>query len=208
MNKGLVILIVAAIVGFAGFRLYKDWGARRGLSTPINRWITFTPQNKKFQVSLPTAPRYVDEVLPIPNSDKKQGYQIYAAQEMDGAVYMISIASYPADYDTSNKQELLNNLVDELLKKHDVKTILSRKKGTTQEGRDFQELVLTNNGLDIRGKAIVGDDKTIYVLIYTGPPDNFSIDEYTHFIDSFKILPQNHPAANQGEKIEKINTKH
>lgn len=208
MNKGLVILIVAAIVGFAGFRLYRDWNVHRGLSTPIDHWINFSPPNKKFQVSLPTAPHYVDQVLPIPNSDKKQGYQIYASEEMDGSIYMISIATYPADYDTSNKKELLNNLVDELLKKHDVKTILSRNKGTTPEGRDFQELVLDNNGLDIHGKAIVGDDKTIYVLIYTGQPANFSIDEYEHFIDSFKILPQNPSSANQTDKTEEINTKH
>lgn len=190
MNKGLVFLVVIAIVGFAGYRIFKDWGSHHGLSTPDKHWIQFIPPNHKFQVAFPTSPHYVEDKLPIPESDKKRGYQIYASEEMDSSVYMLSIVSYPSDYDTSKEIEVLNKLVDELIKKHDVKSIKSRTNGTW-EGKIAQEVALINKGMEVRGKAIFGDDKTIYVLVYSGPQDNFSEDEYRHFVDSFHLLPHN-----------------
>ena len=119
---------------------------------------------------------------------------MYVSEKLDGTAMMVSLITYPPDYNLKNTQQLFREIVDELL----VGNRENRLEDFTLEevkgypGARFQ---IQNSQLQIKGKEfLVGN--TLYLLNYIATKQAFREEEYTHFVDSFvltKALPKMPP---------------
>jgi hypothetical protein len=155
---------------------------------PYVDWREFIPQSGKFKVDLPAVPQYAKEAVAIPNTDKKRRYEMYASEKLNGSIFMISLITYPSEFDTSNAKEMLHSVIDEL--------VTSNPNGRLTEIRDttFQTLPsidfqLLNNDFHIQGKDFMINN-TIYLLTYVSKKDEIDQKDYRHFIESFDLLPR------------------
>ena len=110
---------------------------------------------------------------------------MFVSEKMDGALFMISLITYPADYNTSNTRQLLRDVIDEMVKSNQDNTLNSIKdtKFLNFSAFDFN---VTNKDYGVDGKAFI-QNKTIYLLTYIAKNSAFDEKEYQHFLDSFQL---------------------
>lgn len=158
------------------------------LANPVEfaSWREFIPQSGLFQVKLPQPPQYAKDFLPIPSSDQKRRYDIYASEKIDGTLFLISVITYPEEAELSFADDMLQQTVEELLhSKPDNKlTKISDTIFQKIPGRDFS---IDNREFHVEGKVIMVN-KTLYVLSYITRKGDFNAKEYQYFIDSFELL--------------------
>lgn len=152
---------------------------------PFADWHVYTPEPGLFQVSLPAPPQAAHSQVAIPKSDKMRHYQMYVSEKLDGTAMMISLITYPTDYNLKNTQQLFREIVDELLVGNRENRLedfsLEEIKG--YPGARFQ---IQNPQLKIQGREfLVGN--TLYLLNYVATKQAFQEDEFTHFLDSFSL---------------------
>lgn len=149
-------------------------------------WREFTPQTKKFKVSLPAVPQAAHETVDIPNSDKKRFYEMYVSQKLNGAIFMVSLITYPPDYSISDPHALLKEVIDEMAKTNPNNHLdkLTDKQFLNQPAYEFN---LTNSDFGVEGMAFLAG-KTAYLLTYISKNSAFNEDEYKHFISTFQLI--------------------
>lgn len=151
-------------------------------------WKEFRPASGKFQVTLPSTPRYVKDMIPVPNSDKKRLYEIYVSEKLDGTVFMISAITYPSEMNTEDNETILKGMVDELMLAQPESKLSALYKAEHQ-AKPAYNFDIDNNDFKIHGKTfLVG--KTLYVLSSIFLKDNDVREEYDFFVDSFVLLPE------------------
>lgn len=162
-------------------------------------WREFTAQTGKFEVLLPAAPQYAKEAVPIPNmEDKKRRYEMYVSEKMNSTIFMVSLITYPSDFDMSNIDEMLHSAVDEMMQTNP-KNRLTKNEDSQFNGNQALDFEIDNMEYHIAGKVfLVG--KTVYLLTYIAKDDNFNLKEYEHFIDSFKLLNGKEEAQSASQK--------
>ena len=151
-------------------------------------WREFTPPSGRFEVQLPTTPQYAKDAVAIPNTNTKRRYEMFVSEKIDGTLFMISVITYPKEVDTSNAQEMLRGVTEELMHSNPLNRLINLENSSyqTHPAVDFDML---SPQFKVQGKALM-DDKTIYVLSYAARKDDFDTSEYQHFIDSFVIKPK------------------
>ncbi len=151
-------------------------------------WREFTPPSGRFEVQIPATPQYAKDAVAIPNTNTKRRYEMFASEKIDGTLFMISMITYPKEVDTSNTQEMLRGIVDELMHSNPLNRLINLENSSyqTHPAIDFD---MISPQFKVQGKALI-DDKTIYVLSYAARKDDFDTSEYQHFIDSFVLKPK------------------
>lgn len=157
---------------------------------PFADWREFEDQSKRFQVTLPAPPQFVKESVSIPHTaDQKRLYEIFVSQQLSGPLFTISIITYPKDFDTSDKKQLLQETLDETMAaKPDNK--LKEKNDVTFQGYPAIDFEFTNPKFNFKGKAFIVN-KSIFLLMYVANSKDFNLKEYEHFISTFKMPPNN-----------------
>lgn len=153
---------------------------------PYADWREFVARSGKFKVLLPAVPQYAKEAVDIPNMNKKRQYEMYVSEKINGTIFLISLITYPSDVDTSNTQEMLHGIVEEMMGSKPGNQLISEKAETFDHypATDFS---IRNKETNIQGKAFM-INKTIYLLTYIAKKADFEEGEYQHFIDSFQLL--------------------
>lgn len=165
-------------------------------AAPFSDWREFAQSNNKFTVVLPVVPQNATEAVPIPNSDKKRDYDMYVSEQLNGTIYMISLITYPNDYNTNDEVPLLHTIVDEMMTTNP-NNQLSDIKDETFQGHKAVVYTIKNKEITIKGKSFI-DGKTLYILNYMAKNPDFTESEYEHFINSFKLGPAKVPPATAG----------
>lgn len=198
MTKSTIFLISFALlvgVAYLGIQSQKDWKAlsttTAGFSASeqnlFSDWKEFTPPSGSFKVLMPALPQYAKDSVAIPETDKKRRYEIFASEKIDGTLFMVSVITYPPDVDTTNTQNMLKGIVEELMhsKKDNRLKEINQNMHANYESLDFN---FESKEFEIRGRVFMVD-KTLYVLTYIVRKADFDQAEYKHFIDSFHLLP-------------------
>lgn len=200
MSRFGVILVCLAVVaagifyltqqtnrsGVAGSQSSSDQNAE---AETFPKWKEFEPKSGLFKVLLPHPPHYAKDLVPIPDSDKKRRYDMYASEKIDGTLFMITVITYPAEVDMTDSHEILQQIVNELKHSKSDNQITNLKDGffQTHPAVDF---TINNKEIQVEGKAfIVGN--TVFVLSYVVKEDHFDPVEYQEYIDSFQLTPKN-----------------
>lgn len=172
--------------GIAGSATSSDKNTE---SEAFATWKEFEPKSGLFKVMLPHLPQYAKDLVPIPGSDKKRRYDMYASEKIDGTLFLISAITYPPEVDMTDSHEILKQIVEELKNSKSDNQITNLKDSLfkTYHAEDF---TIINKELQVEGKAfIVGN--TVFVLSYVVKEDHFDSSEYQHYIDSFQLNPKN-----------------
>lgn len=190
MNKAFLVTIAALLAGglaYLGFDRITSKG-----ESPVmlkEQWEEYTPTSGRFTVFLPGIPQYVRDVVDIPDTKLKRYYEVYASEEKDSTVYMISVITYPKEFDTKNPEELLDGIIREFsASRPDNK--LGNVEKNHQEIPPNSDFTIENGEFTIKGHALV-KDQTMIVLSCIAPKDLFNEKEYEMFIKSFKLLNTN-----------------
>lgn len=153
----------------------------------FSRWHTFSPQSELFSVSFPYKPHYGKEILPIPGSDLKRRYDMYASENMDGTVFLVTVATYPDNIDINqNGEKMIRENIDELVSNHS-ENRLAKVDSEVFKGYQALSFNIQNGEHQVEGKALK-DGNRVYILTYSPFMKDKDQDEYQYFIDSFRIL--------------------
>lgn len=185
-NFGIVILCL--ILLFVALFYFKKGENKKDALAPqieTSKWEKFKPRSGLFSVDLPHPPQYAQDKVAIPGTDLQRHYDMYASEEIDGTLFLISVITYPNEAEASEPLDLMKQTIDELMKaKPDNKL---KKMNLTQfkslQSFDFN---FVNGEFFVEGKIfMVG--KTIYVLSYVTRQGQFDATEYQRFIESFEL---------------------
>jgi hypothetical protein len=155
-------------------------------SENFSSWQEFIPRTGLFRVMFPFPPQYAKDLVAIPNSDKKRRYEIYASEKIDGTLFLISVITYPSEVDTSDSNEILQQVAYELVQNKPGNR-LTKLKESFFNGYPSLDFSIENQQFHIEGKMILVN-KTVYVLSYSTRLGDFDPKEYQYFIDSFELF--------------------
>ncbi|MFI0434611.1 MAG: hypothetical protein ACH350_02635 [Parachlamydiaceae bacterium] len=186
MKKLAIAFIGLIIIGFVSLNVYQDMELLKGEEDDFAAWKSFIPHSGLFQVSLPNLPHYGKDFLPIAGTEMKKRYDIYASEQVDGTLFLVSVVTYPPEYDVSLSEEILRKNIDELIHNKPDNRLVKIDRKIEGEHDSFL-FVFENQEFEVEGKAIQ-DGHVVYLLTYTAKKDELDAPEFDHFIDSFKIL--------------------
>jgi len=149
-------------------------------------WDTFTPVSGLFQVSLPSPPKYGNDSILIPGTEIKRRFDVYASEQVDGTLFLISMITYPLDYDVSSSSDILRQNINELVEHKKDNHLIGISEKTIEKRPSF-DFIFENQEMKVEGVG-VHDDHLVYMLSYISKRDDFDSEEFKHFVDSFKIL--------------------
>jgi len=181
----LVIMLLLRDPGFA----YKT------LPIPIEKspkmgkfdqWREFHSVIGNFKVSMPGQPQHAIEKLPIPNTELFVNYNMYVAEEGDGTTVMVSLIRYPKEVDTSNREAMLENVMNEMVSSDPGNQLRSMKFSKFQDQLTLDFRIENKNILILNKALMVKQD--LYLLTLIDKTGNFQELEFSHFINSFKLL--------------------
>lgn len=200
MNR-MGIVFVSLVIFLLGLyyltRDSKNFGVVKSQSTSaqnsameiFENWTPFKPKSDLFKVLLPHPPQYAKDLVPIPGSDKKRRYDMYASEKIDGTLFLISVITYPAEIDMTESHDILKQIVDEL-KNSKPDNQITKVKDSLFKNDPALDFTIINKELQVEGIAFI-EGKTVFVLSYVSKKDHFDQTEYQHYIDSFELLDKN-----------------
>ncbi|NGX60986.1 MAG: hypothetical protein K940chlam9_00463 [Chlamydiae bacterium] len=148
-------------------------------------WKTFTAEKNGFSVSLPVEPEHVEQTIEIPKTDLKISYDTYLSEPNEDSVYVISVWNYPSEVDMSKPEVNLQDGFGGMLSALPGSEVLAMKM-TKVGGFDALEFLVKNEEIYFQGELILVHNTLYQVFtVYKGGQD--MTDNYTHFIDSFKL---------------------
>lgn len=196
MSKSVVtIIFIALLIGvyFLVDNIKKSYEILPIKESPtmqvghFDNWGEFTSHVKGFKVSLPSYPQHAKQAVSIPKTDKKRLYEMYASEELDGSVFMVSVITYPTGFMLSSpNDDSLQEIVEEMMQTN-ANNHLEKLEHTDFRKYPALDFVILNNEFKIYGKVFM-EGNTAYLLTHVAKKENFSMDEYNHFINSFQLV--------------------
>jgi hypothetical protein len=167
-------------------------------SESFSTWKEFVPRSKLFKVLLPSQPQYAKDIVDIPGTDQKRRYDMYASEKIDGTLFLISVITYPPEFDTSFTEDIIKQTIDELKRSKPDNKLTKLRDNAFKAQRSF-DFSLDSGEFHVEGKAFMVD-KIVYVLSYITRINDFDPTEYQHFIDSFELLDKQESSDKQEKK--------
>jgi hypothetical protein len=197
MYKTIIMTIFAilmVVVLFLASNLKDAYKVLPGSTTdelkvvPYSDWNEFIPKTGLFKVRLPSTPQFANETVNIPGTDFKRLYEMYASEKINGAVFMVSVITYPPTFPITNNDELLHEVIDELVSSNPNNRLLETRDVEFQSHPNV-DFHMVNKEYDIEGKAFLVD-KTMYVLTYVVKNTDYDVKDYQYFLNSFVLTPK------------------
>lgn len=118
---------------------------------------------------------------------------MYAAEKVNGSVFMISVITYPDDVKFPPNINILENAVQEMM---DINpnNQLEKMEHSRFLNHDAVDFSIKNPDFQISGKAIQ-QGKAVYLLTYVAKIADVVPTEYQHFLDTFRFIDKTVPAA-------------
>ncbi len=195
MSKSVGIIILIAVVAGISFLVYNIKNAYKVIpitaqptmqAPPFSDWREFTSGVNGFTVFLPDYPQHASQAVSIPKTNKKRKYEMYAAEKVDGTVFMISVIAYPSQIDLSNPTEVSAEIINEIVQKNP-NNHLEKADRSIYQGHEAVDFQIQNPERKVSGKLIfVG--RLLYLLTYIAKNEAYSADEYNHFLDTFHFI--------------------
>ena len=164
----------------------------------FSAWKEFVPQSKLFRVELPYPPQHATDLISMPNSDKKRRFDMYASEKGNGAVFLISVITYPEEVHPSSVEDTLKQTIEELMK-HNPDNRLSKSEHTFFDQHPALDFAIANREFLVQGKALL-IGRSVYMLSYASRVGEFDAEDYRYFIDSFQPLESAPVIANEPYK--------
>jgi len=186
MSKFAFVFVCLAILGIGIYYVYMHEKMAEGEKEDFLTWKEFVPRSGLFKTLLPSPPQYGKDYIAIPNSDKKRRYDMYAAEKIDGTLFLISVITYPPEVDISSSDDIIRQNIEDLMHNKVDNRLTKLVNLSLHEHKTF-DFSIENRDFDIQGRSIQ-DDHVVYMLVYITQKESFDPKEYQYFIDSFQLL--------------------
>lgn len=194
MSRTTVIIVVAAIA--LGLYFLVDNIKNAYKLIPIEEsptmqvaafsdWKVYNSDINGFQVSMPLVPQHATQSVAIPKTNKKRKYEMYASEMPDKSVYMVSVITYPKEVPITAADDVLDATIKEMLATNP-NNELKKTEHSQFLNHDAVDFMINNSEFEIHGK-VFQVDQSVYLLTYIARDDNFKLEDYQHFVDSFKL---------------------
>lgn len=170
------------------------------LSPQVDKWTTFTSENKDFSVDLLKTPEFITQTIDVPKSDLKISYQTYISEPSDSVVYVISVWNYPKEIEMSKPEVNLQEGFKGML------SALPGSEVQSMEVTEFQgykalEFLVKNGDIYFQGKLILVHN-TLYQVFSVYKESEKMTDHYNHFINSFTLINPENKKLIQGNGVK------
>lgn len=194
MNSKILWLLIISIVAFAIViairsvpNMYKMLPAQLDKTmpvTPYEDWREYQSKEGNFKVFFPTIPQHATENLPEAKTKLSRKYDMYVAERMDGAIFMISLITYIDPIE--NPKKTLRTVLDEMLALNP-KNKLENVQETTFKNHEALDFLIRNPDVQIQAKIFVVKN-TIYLISYIAQSENYQKEDFDHFLGTFQLL--------------------
>jgi len=151
----------------------------------VEEWRSFTPKSGRFTIELPAILQHASEMVPITGSNEFIRYTMYVGQSKRGTTFMINVIDYPEKFDTSNTEQLLNNVVKEMVAGKESNRV-------EDEVRDFflgfpsADFVVSNHVGFMHVRAFLCDH-SLFVLSVADSDKTETNKAFESFVNSFSL---------------------
>lgn len=151
----------------------------------MEEWREYKPQSQLFTVSLPALPQHASQAIPVQEGEGVIRYNMYLAQARDGATFMINVIEYPASFDVSDSQALLEGVMKEIVGGNPNNTLV---KSTRDAFYGFPSLLfLVHNQEGTIKTRVIQKNHVLYVLSAADISDERVESKFEKLVGSFKF---------------------
>jgi hypothetical protein len=172
-------------------------------------WTNYPFKDSGFSVDFPKKPEKVEQSIDVPKSNLKIHYETYLSEPSDHVVFVVSVWNYPSKIDMSKPEVNLQDGFSGMLSALPGSEVKDMKMGTLDGFKDLEFLV-KNEDIYFQGKLILVYNTLYQVFTVYKNTEDMS-KNYSHFIDSFKLInPEQHkvtPAQKEEESKESTKVK-
>lgn len=153
---------------------------------PNQSWFPYDAPGGEFTVSLPLLPQTATQDLTDPKNGEVRHYEMYIAQTAEGTIYMISLITLSKLLDESEKTEMLNQLMNDMVSANKGNKLRNSKSGVYEGMNSIDFTIDKESGHVIEAREFA-NGKTIYILSTISKKEDADKSHFKYFIDSFKI---------------------
>lgn len=153
---------------------------------PYEGWREFVSAIGRFKVMLPMTPQHANEKLPIPDTPYVLEYDMYVSETQEGTTYMISLIRYPDAVDTSNTDNMLENVMNEMVAANPTNKLRSMAFHDFH-GDKALDFVIYSADTVVASTAFVRG-KTLYLLTLIDKLKSYKEQDFRYFVDSFAFI--------------------
>lgn len=186
-----VVLVAAAAIILIGKNFLGDYGTlvpaalKKETVAPIDDWKPFTSESNHFEAGFPNPPQHVSKSVPIPDTDKKNLFDIYISEQPNQTIFMVRVITYPDDYNF-NGEALIRKGMEEMLGANDQNVLRKIEYGTFQGTKSLHFAVQNPTARTDALSFLIG--RKLYLLSYVSHVDNYDDKAFSLFTDSFKLI--------------------
>lgn len=155
---------------------------------PHEGWREFVSAIGRFKVMLPITPQHANEKLPVPGTAYFLDYDMYISETPDGTTYMISLIRYPDALDTSNTDNMLENVMNEMVAASPGNKLRQMAFGEFL-GVKALDFTIHSPEIVVASKAFVVG-KTLYLLTLIDKMKKYKEEDFKYFVESFGLVPE------------------
>ena len=153
--------------------------------TELESWRMFHSVPGKCNISLPSQPEHVKQVMPLAQEGYHMRYDVYVSAHKREAVYMVLIAEYPPYVDDSFAELSLESFLNGLVNQGEGSRLLFADM-TEVQGNKALDFFIETKGVYFKGRAIMAKNH-LYLIAMECEVNNYEEAHYDHFVNSFKI---------------------
>ena len=134
----------------------------------------------------PVIPQHANETVKDPETNVVRKYDMYVAQRNDGALFMITRIGFSHMKSDLDPEKIMKEMMDDMIStnpQNELRTMTA----TTYKGFKALDFAFGNNELTVDVKTFV-DGNTLYILSWMVKNQNYNLNEYNFFINSFDLI--------------------
>jgi hypothetical protein len=186
MNKPLVKKVGIWFLAFSLFAFHILFRSVAHAETRGHAWQKTFAKTGECHISFPTAPKMIQQNLPLSDGVSKLSYDVYLAPHENKGVFLLLIATYPmpmADgHEVAGLEGLLSGIVN-----HNAENELVFADLTNLQGHPAMNFLVQGGESYFRGHACMVGNK-LYLIAMEGHKGDLDEAVYARFLKSFQFI--------------------
>lgn len=149
-------------------------------------WQEITAKNKECLISFPTAPQWIQQVIPVGDGSVKLYYDLYVAPFEEKGVFLLLVATYPAPLTGGHEVASLEGLLKGIVGHHPDNRLVYANL-VQFFGMPAVNFLVQSGESYFRGQAVMVGNK-LYLIGMEGAREGMDEAVFSRFLQSFKLL--------------------
>ncbi len=185
-KKGLLIAMITGLLFSSAS--FADTAQTETVAQTGNfeTWKQFHSMAGSCNVSFPSNPEHVRQVMKMPNEDTELQYDVYVSAHKNESVFMVLVAQYPPFINEEYAEQSLESFLNGILGQNAQSQLVFADLVEVQ-GNKALDFFIKTNGVYFKGRAIMAKNN-LYFLAMECEMQDYKESHFTHFVNSFEIM--------------------